>query len=90
MSADEQSKINAEREELLTLIRGMRAFLHWVFGGILLGGAALTWLIMSDHFDQLSLRDEVDGIKPKVERLWWKNFPDASAVNRSTSATANL
>lgn len=83
MSAD-------EREELIGYLRGIKGFLNWVGGGVLVAILTVAWFILTDHFGQIKLREEMDYVKPKVEQLWWRSKPDASVDMREDSRTAGL
>jgi hypothetical protein len=80
MSAEEQKQIDDERAELLGLLRGARAMANAIFTVCCFSGAGILVLgsiAISDHVNLRRLREEMDYVKPKVDRLWFKTYPDA-------------
>lgn len=90
MSEEERNRMDAEREEILAILRTTKGLLRWVLGVAFAAVFGAAVVLISDHYDQLTLRHEMDYVKPKVERLWWKTFPDASTASNTTKKTANL
>jgi len=63
-----------EREQILAELLVIRRLLGWAAGGIFTVLAALGLVVTNDHFDQRSLRETSDWMRPKVERLWYKHM----------------
>lgn len=76
----EEQDTEKQLKELLVGIKAVRNILNWIGGGILISALALVWALVVDHFDQVNLRQDVDWMRPKVERLWYKSYPDAASA----------
>lgn len=81
MPPEAKAELDEVREELIALLRGLRTFAQWigvaVFGG--LAGLGLTaWMLIVDHVEQKRLSDDVSVMKPRVDRLWYREFPDSA------------
>jgi hypothetical protein len=79
-----QSEIDKEREEMVLMLRSIKLMLNWFVVAFLGGGAVISagaWVMVQDHFEQIQMHGDVGEMKPKVERLWWKAFPDAASNN---------
>lgn len=63
-----------EREQILAELLVIRRFLGWATTGIFTVLAGVSLVVMNDHFDQRSLRETSDWMRPKVERLWYKHM----------------
>jgi len=69
MSDEEKSLISAE-------LKTLRDILKWVLGGVvalLLGGIAVA---VTDHFLLQDVAGDVAAMKPRLEVIAWKVFPD--------------
>jgi hypothetical protein len=62
---------NEEHSEILDNLLALRNLVNWLGGGLVVGMCGVAWVIVTDHFDQRSLREDVEVIKPRVERLWY-------------------
>jgi len=76
----EDQDTGEQLKELLIGIKAVRNLLGWIGSGILFSAVALIWALVADHFDQVNLRQDVDWMRPKVERLWYKSYPDAASA----------
>jgi hypothetical protein len=62
---------NEEHNEILDNLLALRNLVNWLGAGLVFGMCGVAWVIVTDHFDQRSLREDVEIIKPRVERLWY-------------------
>jgi len=62
---------NEEHNEILDNLLALRNLVNWLGAGLVFGMLGVAWVIVTDHFDQRSLREDVEIIKPRVERLWY-------------------
>jgi len=60
-----------EHNEILDNLLALRNLVNWLGAGLVFGMLGVAWVIVTDHFDQRSLREDVEIIKPRVERLWY-------------------
>jgi hypothetical protein len=77
------TEIDETRDEVLTLLRVVKTISSWVLaitlslgGAGTIGAVALTWFVLSDHYDQMRLRQEMDHVSPRLNHLWSKMYPD--------------
>ncbi len=64
-----------ERDEILGYLKAVLSLLKWFGGGSFLALCALIALNISDHFDQAHIKKDVEWMRPKVERLWYRGEP---------------
>jgi len=84
--------IDSTRDEVLTLLLTIKAISQWVLAGLLslgglgiIGTGTLTWFILSDHYDQSRLREQMDKVEPRVTYLWQKSYPDEKPSSESSN-----
>jgi len=80
MSEDERSQILSELVVIKRLLRGAGLG----FGGAML---AVATLVVTDHFDQADLRRTMDTVEPRVEKLWWRTFPNERVASDTPSVS---
>lgn len=70
-----------DKSEILDALKVIKGMLGWLGGGALIACFGVAWVIVTDHFEQAELREDMDVIKPRVERLWYRAFPDSSSAS---------
>jgi len=62
-----------EQDQILSYLRLIRGLLVWLGGGVVLAICGLIAINITDHFDQIKLREQVNWMEPKVQQLWWRS-----------------
>lgn len=62
-----------DEKEILQNIMAVASMLRWMGGSVLIVFFTLVVLVVADHYEQASLKREVDWVKPRVERLWYES-----------------
>jgi len=62
-----------DKDEIISEIRVLRRFVGWAAGVL----AAALLVAISDHFEQNRMHEDIEIMKPRVERLWYRAFPSS-------------
>ena len=66
----------SNHDDILDAIQGIFTLLKWISIPAVTGIALMVGSLVIDHFDQISLRQDSDYMRPKVTRLWIERHPE--------------
>lgn len=78
-----------ERDEILGYLRGIRSLIKWMGGASLVAVAGFISIDISDHYDQIMLRKEMDWVRPRVESMWFQHHQPSENLPGEQNITKN-
>lgn len=70
-----------ERDEILGYLRWIQGVLKWLGGAGFVFFAGMVIVIVSDHYEQAKISEDVKWMRPRVEALWYKSRPSAHSTD---------